>query len=291
MDTHSGPVAGLETFVPRAPAVRHWQDEWKRWAAGAEAAAGLARWSTDPILGPHTSSVGPLLAASGRDLTVPAGEADAVLAELVSRARSGDFAAGRVALERLVPALTTQAWRRCRRSGSAFGDVFAELVGAAWIVIRCYCVKRRPAKVAVNLVYDTVGLVFGYVPVVERRTVLAGLNPGTASSETDDGGRAAGGGWLPELAADRSAAQETSPPDGVGLTGPSPLTELFAVLLDGRAAGIPAERLRVLAELGVVGLSQHEAAQRAGVSERTVRARRDAAVGALRTALLPTAVA
>ncbi|MBL7487890.1 hypothetical protein I6A60_19030 [Frankia sp. AgB1.9] len=290
MDAHSGPVAGLETFVPRAPAVRNWQDEWKRWAAGPEAAAGLARWSTDPVLGPHTSSVGALLAASGRDLNVPAGDADAVLAELVSRARSGDFAAGRVALERLVPALTTQAWRRCRRGGSAFGDVFAELVGAAWIVIRCYSVKRRPAKVAVNLVYDTVGLVFGYVPVVERRTVLAGLTPHTASAETGDRERTAGGG-LTELAADRASATGTPLPSGVDLTGPSPLAELFAVLLDGRAAGVPAERLRVLAELGVIGLSQREAAAKAGVSERAVRARRDAAVGALRAALLPAAVA
>jgi len=184
-----------------------------------------------------------------------------------------------VVLERLAPALTGQAGRR--RAGRApFRDVFAELVGAAWIAIRCYPVERRPSKVAANLVRDAVALVFGYVPAVDRRTVSAGLVPRAGFRPTSDGQAAIGrpGGL---------GAPSAGEPAVAGVAGPSRLAELFGVLLDGRAAGVPAERLRVLAELGVVGLSQREVAERSGVSERAVRARRDVAVAAVRSALLP----
>jgi len=268
MEMQSGPVSVLKAFAPRTPVLRCWQREWERWAASAEADAGLHRWSTDPVLGPHTASAGALLAACGRDLSVPVVAADRVLAALVGRARAGDPVAGRVALERLVPALTAQAGRRRSRRAS-FEDVFAELVGAAWIVIRCYPVELRPVRVAANLVRDAVGVVFGYVPVMDRRTDPAGLAPLAG---------VVGGGGEPVVGGPRAA---------VGVVRPSPLAELFAVLVDGRAAGVPGERLRVLAELGIVGLSQREVAERAGVSERTVRRRRDAAVAALRSALLP----
>jgi len=266
--SHSrGLVAGPSGFVPRSVVLRRWQGEWERWASGGEAAAGLARWSSDPVLGPYTASIAALLDACGRDVAVPVGAADAVLAALVRRARAGDLAAGRVVLERLMPALTGQARRHCRRQGS-FGGLLVELVGAAWIVIRCYPLERRPVKVAVNLVRDAVGLVVGYTPLVERRTDTAGLAPlPTERTRTS-------ADVVP-------AADETR----------SAVGELGAVLLEGRAAGIPAQRLRVLADLGVLGLSQREAAARAGVSERAVRARRDAAVGALRVALLPAGAA
>jgi hypothetical protein len=55
--------------------------------------AGLARWSVDPVLAAHTSSIGVLLAASGRDLEVRMADAEAVLAALVRRARGGNAAA------------------------------------------------------------------------------------------------------------------------------------------------------------------------------------------------------
>ncbi|MDT3444459.1 MULTISPECIES: hypothetical protein [unclassified Pseudofrankia] len=227
---------------------------------------GLARWSCDPLLAPHTASVVAVLAACGRDLTVPLGEADAVLAALVRRARAGDLAAARVVLERLMPALTGQARRRCHRRGVSFDQLLVELVGSAWIVIRCYPVERRPVKVAANLVGDAVGLAVGYVPLVDRLTDPAGLTPRPGTSAPDAG--------------DTSATAS-------GAGGPTAAGELFAVLLDGRAAGIPAQRLRVLADLGVLGLSQQETAARAGVSERAVRARRDVAVEALRAELVP----
>ncbi|WP_198946533.1 hypothetical protein [Pseudofrankia asymbiotica] len=254
------------SFAPRSVVLRRWQAEWEQWAGGPEAAAGLARWACDPLLAAHTGSVVAVLAACGRDLTAPVDEADAVLAALVRRARAGDLAAARVALERLMPALTGQARRRCGRRGVSFDQLLVELVGSAWIVIRCYPVERRPVKVAANLVRDAVGLAVGYVPMVDRLTAPAGLTPLPSPPGAEGVGVVASAGAV----------------GGSGAVG-----ELFAVLVDGRAAGIPAERLRVLADLGVLGLSQREAAARAGVSERAVRVRRDVAVGALRGALVP----
>ncbi|WP_045876465.1 hypothetical protein [Pseudofrankia sp. DC12] len=281
METQSGPCPGPDRFVPRTVVLRRWQSEWERWADSAEAAAGLECWSHDSTLAPHAASVSTLLAACGRDTAFPVAAADRVLAALVGRARVGDLAASRVVLERLAPALTGQARRRCGNGGVSFGDVFAELVGAAWIVIRCYPLERRPVKVAANLVRDTVGLVFGYVPVVQARTVPGGLAPQRRGAVRTDG----------QGAGDRrvamSAAAGQVATGGAVPAASSRGAELFAVLLDGRAAGVPVERLRVLAELGIVGLSQREVAARAGVSERAVRARRDAAVGAMRVALLP----
>src|SRR5262245_54835201 len=166
MSMCNGPVAGPQVFVPRSPVLRRWQDEWEQWATGSEAAAGLARWSTDPAMAAHTGSVVVLLAAAGRDPAVAAAAADRVLTGLVRCAASGGLGAARVVLERVVPALTAAGWRFCRPRRLAFAEVFAELVGAAWIRIRCYPVERRPAKVAANLVHDAVSRVFGYTPVL-----------------------------------------------------------------------------------------------------------------------------
>ncbi|MBL7495292.1 hypothetical protein [Frankia nepalensis] len=290
MSMRNGPDAGPQVFVPRSPVLRRWQDEWERWAEGSEAAAGLARWSTDPVLAAHTGSVAVLLASAGRDLAVPVAAADRVLAGLVRWAVAGDLAAARVVLERVVPALTAAAWRSCRHRRAAFGEVFAELVGAAWIRIRCYPLERRPAKVAANLVHDAVAPVCGYTPALRRRTVPAGLLPHALTQPERDA--VPGLRHRPRLttatrpAADGDAsttAREGGAPRGA-------LAELFTVLVDGRTAGVPAERLRVLAELGLVGLSPAELAARDGVTPRAVRARRDAAVGALRAALLPAGV-
>ena len=137
MTQSAGPQAGPMLVVSRTVVLRRWRDEWDRWSAGGEAAAGLARWSADPALAGYTTSLSRLLAAAGRDDPASSGEADAVLAALVRHARGGDLAAARVVLERLVPALGVRAVRHGRSGRVGFGGVFAELVGSAWLCIRC----------------------------------------------------------------------------------------------------------------------------------------------------------
>jgi DNA-directed RNA polymerase specialized sigma24 family protein len=250
-------------FTPRTAALRRWQADWDRWAGGPEAAAGLARWAADPALAGHTASVAALLAACGRDPRVPAGVADARLAALVAHAGSGDRAAARVALERVMPALTARAGARAARTGQAFADVLAELATAGWVAVCTYPLARRPAKVAANLVRDTLARCYGYRPLLDRRTRCRARLP-EAPAGLD--GRPAG-------------------------TPPAAGAELLDVLAEGLAGGVPADRLRVLAELGVLGLAQGEVAARAGISDRAVRMRRDAALRALRAAVLPPAAA
>jgi hypothetical protein len=162
-----------------------------------------------------------------------------------------------VVLERLMPSLTAQAAGHTTRTGQPFADVLSELVAAAWIVICSYPSDRRPVKVAANLVRDTVGRLYGYRPIVERRT----------RPYAD----------LPELPAGL---------DGRPASTATAAAEVLDVLADGLAGGVPAALLRMLAELAVLGTPQATLAARTGITDRTVRIRRDAAVRALRAAVL-----
>jgi len=264
--------AGRGRFEPRAVALRRWQREWESWSVGPDAAAGLRRWSGDPLLVEHCGSVVALLAACGRDRSVAVPVADGRLAALIAFARVGDRAAARVVLERVMPALTVQAATKSRRARGAthngpagetagFGEVLAELVGAAWLVICSFPLDRRPRKIAVNVVLDAVYRVFGYRPRIERATVCWDLLP------------------------DTPVELDGRPAVGVFRRGAS--AELLDVLAEGVASGVDPAELRLLADLALVGLTQTQVATRAGISDRAVRLRRNAAVRALRAAVLP----
>jgi len=264
--------AGRGRFEPRAVALRRWQQDWESWSVGPDASAGLRRWSDDPLLVEHCGSVVALLAACGRDRAVAVPVADGRLAALIAFARAGDRAAARVVLERVMPALTVQAATKARRARGAthhgpagettgFGEVLAELVGAAWLVICSFPLDRRPRKIAVNVVLDAVYRVFGYRPRIERATVCWDLLPDTP----------VGLDGRPAVGAFRRGAS----------------AELLDVLAEGVTSGVDPAQLRLLADLALVGLTQTQVAARAGISDRAVRLRRDAAVRALRAALLP----
>ncbi|MCM3886825.1 hypothetical protein [Frankia sp. R82] len=201
--------------------------------------------------------------------------ADGRLAALIGFARAGDRAAARVVLERVMPALTVQAAARSRRArgttavsasmpasvaGLGFGEVLAELVAAAWLVICVFPLERRPRKIAVNVVLDAVSRVFGYRSKTERSTVY--LDP------------------LPDI----PVGLNGRPAIGWARQGSS--AELLEVLADGLDGGAEPAQVRLLAELAVVGHSQAEVAVRAGISDRGVRLRRDAAVRALQAVVL-----
>lgn len=76
--------------------------------------------------------------------------ADAVTERLLRAARTDELAA-RVVLQRLLPGLVSLACRWQRRHD---GDAFADVVAAAWPVIREYPVERRPLHLVANLLND-----------------------------------------------------------------------------------------------------------------------------------------
>ena len=78
---------------------------------------------------------------------------DERLADLV-RAAGTDPTAARVVLQRLLPGITSIARRRGHGEWAVVLECYDDLLANAWIVIRCYPIERRPARVAANLLRD-----------------------------------------------------------------------------------------------------------------------------------------
>ena len=175
---------------------------------------------------------------------------DAILLALVELARDDELA-GRLVLQRLLPALIVNARRY--RSYTDRTDPIAQIVPAAWMAIRSYDVDRRRHHVAASLLSDAVFQAF-------RRQ----LRLRTASVE---------------LTAPTSLASAPCH-DGPA----TPLDEFVTVLRDARRAGVPSYDLDLLRQLVRVGSPSIVAKQR-NVTPRTVRNHRDRAVEHVRTAL------
>jgi hypothetical protein len=260
--TSAGPAGatgatGIPVFHPRVDTLVRWQRDWERWADGEQARAGLARWASDSRLAAHLASVGVLCAACGRDRRVPVPVADERLAALIDKARSGDQAAGRVVLERVMPALTERAGQRAAKSGRLFDEAFTDVVSCAWIAISTYPLDRQPVRIAANIVWDVEYLLGGYVRAVDQHTDLVA--------------------WPPEFLAR---------PDGTPLdVPPNPSAELLGVLREGYRDGASRHDVALLAALGLTGARQRDLARDAGVTVRHLRRQRAAAVGALSAAI------
>lgn len=81
--------------------------------------------------------------------SAPSPAAEEVLRRLVERAVVDELAA-RIVLQRILPGLL--AVGRRRSAAGRTSGAFEELVGAAWITIRTYDVRRRPACLAAALI-------------------------------------------------------------------------------------------------------------------------------------------
>jgi hypothetical protein len=239
----------------RTAALRRWRADWTRWHASPAAAAGLSRWRRrHPRLAGFATHE-ELVDGCGRDRTVPQRLADERLALLVGEARSGDRAAARVVLERVLPALVRAAVRQVLAARRPFGSALDDLLTSAWLVIVNYPLERRPAKIAVNIVRDAEYRQFGYVPAAIRESVptpayaLPVKTAGLAGRTADD-------------------------------IEPAAL-EVLRLLAEAVRAGLPPADGRLLAELVVFGRTPEEVAARDGVTGRAVRFRRRAAIDRL----------
>ena len=185
--------------------------------------------------------------------------ADARLADLVRRAAHEPLAA-RIVLQRLLPGLISMA----RRRGDGWGHVvhvYDELLANAWIVIRCYPIDRRPARVAANLLRDIEYQTFTR-PARLRRHPTETIDPRRPGHEPvdrrhDDDGRHA-------------------------------FVELVEVLAAARDAGLDDDSLRFAARIAG-GHTLAELAEADGVSERAERYRRATVVHRLQHIVLDNA--
>lgn len=167
-----------------------------------------------------------------------------VLRLLVLRARTEPLAA-RIVLQRLVPGLLAAARRRYRPDRN---HVFEELVAGAWVAIREYDPRRRPACLAAALIAGADYLAFGRA---ERR---ADRSEPTSPDHFDT-----------RTADDRRSA----------------LDELAELLDEAATAGVDDADLALVRGLVTVG-SPSGLAATLGVTSRTIRNRRDRALGQLR---------
>ncbi len=178
------------------------------------------------------------------------GIADAVLAQLIERS-GHDELAGRVVIQRILPGLITRAVRYRTRGRSP--DPVDEAIAAAWIALRRYDVVGRPRHIASALIGDAIFQAF-------RRPLR------------------------------RRSATETSRPPVVFLpmaapSGPATSAdELSWVLTDAERAGVSGDEVALLRELAR-GESPSRVAAGLGVTPRTVRNRRDAAIRNVRVAV------
>jgi hypothetical protein len=253
MTTHTTAVeAGTDRRPLLAPALRRWRAEWERWRSGPAAQRGLLGWqSRHPVLAGF-GTLDELVDGCGRSLAVPQDVADVRLAVLVGEARAGDQAAARVVLERVMPGLVRAAAARAAGDEQlTFTQALDDVIAAAWVRIATYPLERRPAKIAANIVADSRHRCFGYVGLTARRTAPAPPDrlPATSAALTGD-------------------------PSEAGHPG----VRLLRLLTDAVAGGLPVADARLLADLAVCGSTPEQLALRDGVTARTIRYRRRAAM-------------
>jgi hypothetical protein len=175
----------------------------------------------------------------------PAGEHNVVLLGLVAVARHDDLA-GRIVLQRIMPGLLAAVRRRAARQHHG---AFEELIGAAWMAIRCFSFERRPDHLAASLVRDAAYRAF--TAPIRRRSAT-------------------------EVSVDPRVLDETPAPTSV-----SPFEELAGVVAEGRRAGMAKGDLDLVRDLVRVGSPGVLAAQRK-VTPRTIRNHRDRVTAQLR---------
>jgi DNA-binding CsgD family transcriptional regulator len=183
---------------------------------------------------------------SSVDEVAAARRANDVLSGLLALAGTDDLAA-RVVLQRLLPGLFAIARRWQRRCGESC-DAVAEVVSAAWGVIREYPLERRPHHLVANLLHDS-----------EYRAFIK--------------------------ASRRMLVQEPVEPSRLDLPGTPAAAEPWGELAEVVACTALTAHDRRLLGLLLSGRSTVEVAAALHVSERTVRSHRESMVARMRHAV------
>ena len=223
-------------------------EEWNRIARRPAVLRRVNAWEFMPREVEHLDE---LLALCGFGTAVDDSAGDHMLWNVVRLAADDDLAV-QVVIHRILPALMAVARRRGRIVPGGPTAAMGELLATAWIVVRTYPWQRRLDKVAANLVRDCEYHAFVRTARLKRVDEVC--------VEDDILGILSGG------------------------TGESADIDLDDVLCEAEQQGVGAEHLELLRELAG-GRHGHEIALDRGMSPRTIRNKRRAAIDAVRGAL------
>lgn len=220
-------------------------DEWERLRHDPDAVERVRSWALVDV-----DDLEDLLRHAGRGCrTTP--DTNAVLHRLLEIGRCDDLAA-RIVLQRILPGLLATIGRHTARRVTARSshpdDMFGELIGNAWIAIRCYDLTRRPRCLAAALLWGA-----------EHRTFFTRGQRRPA----------------PELATDLRTADLPAVDDA------SDSVYLDDLLDDAARAGMDSADLALVRRL-LDGASTEGLANELGVTARTVRNHRRRATDRLR---------
>jgi hypothetical protein len=174
-------------------------------------------------------------------------DADHVLWRLICIAEHDDLAA-RIVLHRVLPSVMSIAQRRGRIMRGGIAAAIDEVIPTAWMVIRTFPHQRRRAKIAANLARDIE--YHAFVRHTRLRTI-----------EVDHGAA----NYMPMLA---------SPPERLDAS-----QELDELLEDASQCGLSRRHVSLLRDIGD-GVSTEDAAQKRGMSPRTMRNHKNYAIKA-----------
>lgn len=225
-------------------------DEWARLA---HRPAVLRRVNSWDFLPQSVENLDQLLELCGFGRAVDDAAGDNMLWHVVRLAEHDELAA-RVALHRVMPALMAVARRRGRIMKGGMSAAMSELVASAWMVIRQFPHDRRRHKIASNIVRDAE--YFAFV----RESRLVRVKEVNVENDVLS--------WLCDDVTDSM--------NEMGFD------ELLCTAAD---RGVDQRHIELLRKLGA-GVHGTEVAIEWGVSPRTIRNYRRAAIDAVREALL-----
>lgn len=252
---HDRPVRVLHSAFPlvRVRAedgpCRRLVDEWDAGVTRAAHLRAVNSWHLVPTTITHMDEV---LVAAGFGRAVDDNDGDHILWHLAVLART-EHLAGRVVLQRVLPALLSHARRHGATHPGGTSVALDDLLACAWETVLTYPAERRPAKVAANIVLDSQYRAF-VAPVRKKRAFEIPVDNVTASLWPQS---------LEEPVVDMELAEVLAEAESLGVD--RAMTDLLRLFASGR--------------------NSEDIAAASGWSPRTIRNRRAAAVEAVRRAL------
>ena len=257
-DTQNTPEPGrplVFTQIETGP-VRDLLNEWERIAGRRRTLQQVNSW---PFIPHEITHLDEVLVLAGFGKAYNDDEGDRFLYALVRQAEHDDLAA-LIVVHRVLPAIMSIAARRGRIHPGGGTGAMNDLLGHAWIVVRTYPLERRPRKVAANIALDIEYHTF-VRPYRLKRVDSVAIAPDIMCQIVQDDHE--------ENSARnrRFSAQESA-------------DELDAILEDATTGGVAAHHMILLRRLAS-GETGDEIARHEGVSPRTIRTRRRAAIDAV----------
>ena len=236
--------------------VREMLNEWERIAGRRRTLRQVNEW---PFITTEVTHLDQVLVMAGFGRAFNDDEGDRFLWELVRRAENDELAA-LIVVHRVLPAIMSIAARRGRIHPGGPTGAMNDLLGHAWIVVRTYPHARRPRKVAANIALDIEYHTF-VRPYRLKRVETVAIAPEILCRVVHD-------------------EHEENEGRNVRFNPQESADELARILDDAEQDGVEPHHMVLLRRLAS-GETGTEIAAEEGVSPRTIRTRRRAALDAV----------